>query len=98
MKKRSDKLWDTLGEILAVALVIIYLLSLFNAQFSFIQNQTILSIMSIMRHYGALLLVAVVGMEAFSKRAFPLRLAFYIAIGIIVLFLFFPATYQNLFS
>ena len=94
--KALEKVFDVLGEILAVLLVIVYIVSLANAQWGFISNATVLNILAIMRTYGSLLLVAVVGMEAMSKRNFIFRIIFYACIAIIVIFMFFPNTYQNL--
>ena len=94
--KALEKVFDVLGEILAVLLVIVYIVSLANAQWGFIGNATVLNILAIMRTYGSLLLVAVVGMEAMSKRNFIFRIIFYACIAIIVIFMFFPNTYQNL--
>lgn len=94
--KNLEPLFDLIGEILAVIMVAVYILTLANAQWQFINSTTILNILAIMRMYGSLLLVAVVGMEAMSKRKFLLRIIFYACIAIIVIFLFFPATYQSL--
>ena len=94
--KKLEPFFDIIGEILAVLMVVVYILSLANAQWEFITDATILNILAIIRTYGALLLVAVVGLEAMSKRNFILRVIFYAAIAIIVIFMFFPATYQNL--
>lgn len=94
--KFLEGFFDVIGEILAVLLVVVYVVSLANAQWGFITNATVLNILSILRTYGALLLVGVVGMEAMSKRTFLIQLIFYILMAIIVVFLFFPATYQNL--
>ena len=94
--KKLEPVFDILGEILAVFLVVVYILSLANAQWGFINNATILNILSIARTYGSLLLVGVVGLEAISKRNFLFRIIFYICLAIIVIFLFFPNTYQNL--
>ncbi|MBQ4049413.1 MAG: hypothetical protein IJD07_02040 [Clostridia bacterium] len=96
MKKQSESFFDFLGEILAIFLVIVYILSLANAQWGFIENATVLNIMKIAITYGSLLLVAIVGMEAVSKRTLLVRLIFYICIAIIVIFMFFPDTYNNL--
>lgn len=94
--KKLEPIFDIIGEILAILLVVVYILSLANAQWGFITDATILNILSIVRTYGALLLVAVVGMEAMSKRNILFRVIFYAAVAVIVIFLFFPATYQNL--
>ncbi|MBO5067778.1 MAG: hypothetical protein J6C62_05205 [Clostridia bacterium] len=96
MFKCTTKLWDILGEILAVVLVLTYALLIINANFQFIHNQTILMILDILRTYGSLALVGVVGLEAMSKRNFILQLIFLALCAIIVIFLFFPDTYTNL--
>ncbi len=94
--KKLEPLFDILGEILAVVMVIVYIIALANAQWLFIKNDTILNILNIMLTYGSLLLVAVVGLEAISKRNLIIRIIFYVCLAIIVIFLFCPSTYQNL--
>ena len=94
--KKLESFFDVLGEILAILLVVVYIVSLANAQWSFINNVTVLNILSLVRTYGALLLVAIVGMEAMCKRNIIFRIIFYACIAIIVIFLFFPATYTQL--
>jgi hypothetical protein len=95
--KSWEKFFDIIGEILAVSLVVVYVLSLANAQWHFLDGITWLTnIMALMRTYGALLLVAVVGLEAMSKRNFLFRIIFYAMLAIIVIFMFFPATYTYL--
>lgn len=95
MLKGTEKIWDILGEILAIILVIVYALLIINASFSFIPEGTFLNILEIIRTYGSLLLVGVVGMEAMSKRNFIFRIIFLLLIAVIVVFLFFPDTYGN---
>ena len=95
--KSWEKFFDIIGEILAVSLVVVYVLSLANAQWHFLDGITWLTnIMALMRTYGALLLVAVVGLEAMSKRNFLFRIIFYAMLAIIVIFMFFPSTYTYL--
>ncbi|MBQ3221798.1 MAG: hypothetical protein IJB34_07560 [Clostridia bacterium] len=94
--KKLEPFFDVIGEILAVLMVVVYIVSLANAQWNFIGNATFLNVLAVIRTYGSILLVGIVGLEAMSKRSFILRLIFYIALAIIVIFLFFPGTYQNL--
>ena len=94
--KKLEPFFDILGEILAVVMVVVYIVSLANAQWGFITNATVLNILAIIRTYGALLLVPVVGLEAMSKRNIVLRLIFYACLAIIVIFMFFPDTYTQL--
>ncbi len=94
--KSLEKLWDILGEILAVLLVVTYALLIVNASFQFITNTTVLFVLDILRTYGSLALIGIVGMEAMCKRNIIFRIAFLALCAVIVVFLFFPATYDNL--
>lgn len=96
MFKCTEKLWDVLGEILAVVLVITYAVLIINANFPFIHNETVLMILDILRTYGSLALVGIVGLEAMSKRNFFFQIIFLALCAIVVIFLFFPDTYNNL--
>ena len=96
MFKSFEKVWDIIGEILAVLLVLIYAVLIINANFSFIPEGTIMNILEIARTYGSLILVAVVGLEAMSKRNIIFQIIFLALLALIVVFLFFPDTYQNL--
>lgn len=90
-----EKIWDVLGEILAVMLVVTYALLILNANFSFLTNETLIKVLDILRNYGSLALIGIVGMEAMARRNFILKLIFLAFVAIIVIFLFFPATYAN---
>lgn len=95
--KKLEKVFDILGEIIAVVMVLLYVVALANAQWSFIPADSfIANAMKIMLTYGALLLVAVVGLEAISKRNLIFRIIFYALLAIIVIFMFFPNTYTQL--
>ena len=90
-----EKFWDILGEILAVMLVIVYAVLIINANFNFIPAGIIMQILEILRNYGSLALVGVVGMEAMSKRNIIFKILFLALCALIVVFLFFPDTYAN---
>ena len=91
-----EKVFDIIGEILAVVLVIVFALLIIDANFSFLDNVAWLkNIFEIIRNYGALVLIAVVGLEAMSKRNFLFQIIFLALIALIVVFLFFPDTYSN---
>ena len=96
MFKGMEKVWDIIGEILAVVLVLVYAVLIINANFPFIPEGTIMNILEILRTYGSLLLVAVVGLEAISKRNVVFQIIFVLLLALIVVFLFFPGTYENL--
>ena len=94
--KRLEKFFDILGEIIAVLMVVIYIVALANAQVGFLSSVPVVEkIINIAIHYGSLLLVAVVGLEAMSKRNFLFQLIFIALLALIVVFLFFPDTYNS---
>ena len=76
MFKGMEKVWDILGEIVAVVLVLVYALLIINAKFQFIPDGTLMNILQILRTYGSLLLVAIVGLEAMSKRNIVFQIIF----------------------
>lgn len=90
-----EKVWDTIGEILAVVMVLVYAVLIINANFQFIPQGVFMNILEVLRTYGSLLLVAVVGLEAMSKRNIVFRIIFIALLALIVVFMFFPETYQN---
>ena len=69
MFKGLEKVFDIIGEILAVVLVIVFALLILDANFHFLPD-TVLNIFTVIKEYGALILIAVVGCEAMSKRNF----------------------------
>ncbi len=97
MFKKSEKFFDILGEILAVVLVIVFALLIINANFPFLPD-SILNVFEVIRTYGSLVLIGVVGLEAMSKRNFIFQIIFLALCALIVIFLFFPDTYANLIN
>ncbi len=87
--------FDILGRVLAVVLVVVYAAMLINANVPFIPFN-VMSILNILRNYGGLALIAIVGLEATAKWPLILKIIFYLLIALIVIFLFFPGTYANL--
>ena len=96
MFKKMSKFWDVLGEILAVIFILSFAFMILNATFGWIQDPTVLQIFDYVRNFGALLIAGVVGLEAISKRNIVIQIIFIAIMAIIVIFLFFPGTYQNL--
>ncbi len=96
MIKGTKSFWDLLGEVLAVALIVVYAILILNANFTFIPQGTLLGILELIRTYGSLVLIAVVGFEALAERNFVIKIIFILLIALIVVFMFFPGTYANL--
>ena len=97
MFKKMEKVFDILGEILAVLLVVVFALLIVNATFEFLPDG-VLNVFEVIRNYGSLVLIAVVGLEAMSKRNFIFQIIFLALLALIVVFLIFPGTYDNLIN
>ena len=95
-----EKFWDILGEILAVVLVVVYALVILNYNFHFLDKlpEVVLTIIAYLQQFGSLALVGVVGMEAISKRNFLFKLIFLALVAVIVVFMFFPGTYNAILA
>ena len=97
--KKLEGFFDVIGEILAVVIVITYVVLLANAKWHFVDGiPWLLNTLEIIKNFGSLALVAVVGFEAMCKRNFIFRIIFYACLAIIVIFLFFPDTYAYLLT
>lgn len=93
--KKLEKLFDILGEILAVLLVVVTALWIIDSNFHFLPGW-FQGIVNVVKEYGAIALIGIVGLEAISKRNIIFRVIFYAMLALIVIFLFFPGTYQSL--
>lgn len=90
-KESLSSVFDVIGEILAVVLVLVFTVLLLNSEFHFLDSvDTVRRILEGVRGYGTLLLVAVVGLEAMVKRNFLFFLIFAALIALCVVFMFFP--------
>ena len=65
MFKGLEKVFDIIGEILAVVMVVVFALLIINANFSFLPD-AVLNVFEVIRTYGSLVLIAVVGLEAMA--------------------------------
>ena len=95
MFKGLEKVFDIIGEILAVVMVVVFALLIINANFNFLPD-AVLNVFEVIRTYGSLVLIAVVGLEAMAKRNFIFQIIFLALLALIVVFLFFRGTYENL--
>ena len=84
-----------LAETIAFFTIVLYLVMLINANWTFITSDSILNILNILKFYAPLALLLVVGLQVTSKQPFVVRIIFYIAIALIIVFQFFPATWES---
>ena len=92
---KLEKLFDFLGELLAFIIAVVWVASLLNANFHFYDSvPVIVTIVEYVKEFALLALVIVVGLEATIKRNFIIRIVFYALAAILIIFHFFPGTYE----
>lgn len=97
MKETLSKILDVIGKILAIVFVLVFALMIIDASFPFISKvPTLYNVLAIIWQYGALLLAVITGLEALVKHNFIFVILFLVVVALIVIFMFFPGTYENL--
>jgi hypothetical protein len=94
-RMQLEKVFDALGEIIAFVAVVIYALIILNGNFNFLP-ETVAKVFSVAWAWIGLLLIAVTGLECTIKRNIIIRLVFYVLLAVIIIFMFFPKTYDYL--
>lgn len=94
------KLWDLIGQVLAIVLVFVYVLYILNLNFGFLDAlpPVLTALLAYLKNFGSLALIAIVGLEATAKKPFIIKLLFLLLCAVVVVFMFFPATYDALIS
>ncbi len=96
-KQALEKVFDVIGEILAVIYILVFALLLIDAQWAFISKvDWLYNVFTIIWQYGAFVIAAIVGLEAMVKRNMLFFLIFCVLLAVCVIFLFFPGTYESL--
>ena len=97
MEKKYDALeifLDWLGGICAFLTVAVYGVLIIHANWNFIPNN-ILNILNVIKVWAPLVVVAITGLEFTRGKSLIIRLLFYLLIAIVVVFMFFPATWTE---
>lgn len=93
--KKLEKLFDILGEILAVVMVLVYAVWILNTSFHFMDSIPMLvNVVEFLRAWGSWILIAIVSLECACKWPVFFQVIFYLIVALVVVFMFFPATYD----
>lgn len=84
-----------LAETIAFFTIILFLVLLINANWPFINSVGIMNVLNVLKFYAPFALLLVVGLQVTSRQPFFVRIIFYSAIALIVVFQFFPGTWAN---
>ena len=90
-----DALLGLLAETIAFFTIALYFVLVINANWTFIDNVSIMNILNALKIYAPLALLLVVGLQVTSKQPFVIRIIYYAVIAVIIIFQFFPATWSN---
>ena len=94
---KLEKVFDFIGEVLAFVVAVVWVLVVLNANFHFMDGVPVITnIFNFMLHWGLLIFVGVVGLEATIKRNFLIRIFFYLLLAVLIIFYCFPDTYTYL--
>ncbi len=97
-KVKGNGFADILGllaETIAFFTIVLFLVLLINANWAFITNPGIINVLNILKFYAPLALLLIVGLQVTSRQPFFIRIIFYSAIALIIVFQFFPGTWNN---
>ena len=97
-KVKGNGFADILGllaETIAFFTIVLFLVLLINANWAFITNPGIMNVLNILKFYAPLALLLVVGLQVTSRQPFFIRIIFYSAIALLIVFQFFPGTWNN---
>ncbi len=94
MKNEGLKsLLDILGGIAAFLTVAVYLVLIIHGNWAFLPEK-VYNVLVVIRTWAPLVVVAITGLEFVSTKGFILKLIFLIALAGIVIFMFFPGTWN----
>lgn len=95
-KEVRKQIFDVIGCVAAAITILTYLILCINAQWSFIPaNSFIMNVLVIIKTYAPLVVVGIVGLEFVANKNLVFRIIFYVAIALIVVFMFFPGTWSQ---
>ena len=95
-KAVRKQILDVVGCIAAVITILAYLLLCINSTWTFIpEGSFVMNVLAVIRTWAPLVVVAIVGFEFFADKHLVFRIIFYVAIAILVIFMFFPATWSQ---
>lgn len=97
MKNEGLKaLLDMVGGLLAFLTAFLFLAEAIILQGWFKAPDIVMQIVNVVKTYGLIVLVGIVGLEFVSGKSLLIKLLFVVAMAAVVIFQFFPDTWANL--
>ena len=95
-KEVRKQILDVIGMLAAAVTILVYLVLCINATWEFIPADSfVMNVVRVIQTYAPLVVVGLVGLEFVSTKNLVTKIVFYVAIAIVVVFMFFPSTWDN---
>ena len=95
-KEVRKQVLDVIGMLAAAITILTYVVLCIDAQWDFIDSGSfVYNVLKVIQTYAPLVVVGIVGLEFVSNKSLVTRIIFYVAIAIVVVFMFFPSTWNN---
>jgi len=95
-KEVKKQILDGIGMLAAVVTIVTYLVLCINAALPFIAKESmVMNVLLIIKTYAPLIVVGIVGLEFVATKGWLIRILFYVAIALVVIFMFFPNTWSQ---
>ena len=95
-KEVRKQILDCIGCIAAVITIITYLVLCINSTWSFLDQTTfVYKVLLAVKTWAPLVVVGIVGWEFVADKSLVVRILFYAAIALVVVFMFFPGTWSQ---
>lgn len=95
-KEVRKQILDCIGCIAAVVTIIAYLVLCVNSVWTFLDPTTfVYKVLLVVKTWAPLVVVGIVGWEFVADKSLVVRIIFYAAIALLVVFMFFPSTWTQ---
>ncbi len=95
-KEVRKQILDVIGGICAAITVITYLVLCIHSQWNFIDETTLVfKVLLVIKTWAPLIVVGITGWEFVAQKGLLMRILFYVAVGLIVISMFFPGTWNQ---
>lgn len=93
-----QKVFDFLSKLCAFILVVTYVVFAINSNWEFITNETAVQVIQYIMYYGPLVIAALVAIEFAVKRSILVQVLIYVLVAAMIIFQFFPGTWQSIIA
>lgn len=88
------KILDWVGGVAAFLTAAVYIVLIIHGNWAFLP-EAVYNVLVVVRTWAPLVVVAIVGLEFVSDKPFIVKLIFYVMVAGVVIFMFFPNTWEG---